>query len=83
VPQHENSGTDFSCAGFASFSAMPTAVQQHKFETPTPPGVATPDIVETSIGTLHLSDGYSDPGTVTAFLYFQGYEYNFSLIRTR
>ncbi len=37
--------------------------QQYKMTTPIAPGVAVPDKVETSIGTLHLSDGYPDQAT--------------------
>ena len=44
--------------------AFTASAQQYKFQTPPPPGVATPDKVETSIGTLHLTDGYPDPATV-------------------
>jgi hypothetical protein len=40
-----------------SLSALPASAQQYKYETPMPPGVATPDKVETSIGTLNLSSG--------------------------
>ena len=54
----------FSVLALLAFSAMASSAQQYKYETPTPPGVATPDTVETSIGTLHLSDGYPDPETV-------------------
>ena len=32
-------------------------------EAPLAPGVAVPDTVETSIGTLHLNDGYPDDAT--------------------
>jgi hypothetical protein len=32
--------------------------------TPIPPGIATPNKVETSIGTLNLSDGYPAPETI-------------------
>jgi hypothetical protein len=37
---------------------------QYKMTTPIAPGVATPDVLETSIGTLHLSDGFPKPDTV-------------------
>jgi len=36
----------------------------YRYETPMPPGVATSDRVETSIGTSNLSDGYPDARTV-------------------
>jgi hypothetical protein len=35
----------------------------YKYSTPTPPGVAVPDKVETSIGTLNLHYGYPDDAT--------------------
>ena len=38
-------------------SISQAGVQQYKYQTPTPPGVAIPDTVETRFGTLHLSDG--------------------------
>ena len=37
---------------------------EYKMTTPIAPGVATPDTLETSIGTLHLSDGFPNPDTV-------------------
>jgi hypothetical protein len=40
------------------------AAVQYKMTTPIAPGVATPDTLETSIGTLHLSDGFPKPDTV-------------------
>lgn len=43
---------------------MPIAAQQYKMTTPIASGVATPDKLETSLGTLHLSDGNPDPATV-------------------
>jgi hypothetical protein len=53
---------------FALFLAVimtsSTNAQQYKYQTPMPPGVATPDTVESSIGTLHLKDGYPLPDTV-------------------
>ena len=44
-------------------SVMPCNAQQYKYEAPMPPGVASPDRVDTSIGTLNLSYGYPDAGT--------------------
>ena len=43
--------------------AVPASAQQYKYQTPVPPGVATPDKLETSIGILNLSDGYPDAAT--------------------
>ena len=48
----------------AAMLASPANAQQYKYQTPIAPGVATPDKLETSIGTLNLSDGYPDAGTV-------------------
>jgi hypothetical protein len=44
-------------------AALP-AYAQYKMTTPIAPGVATPDKLDTSIGTLHLSDGNPDTDTV-------------------
>jgi hypothetical protein len=44
--------------------ALPANAQQYKYQTPAAPGVATPDKVDTSIGTLNLRDGYPDAATV-------------------
>lgn len=41
-----------------------TTAQQYKYQTPIPPGIATPDKLKTSIGTLNLHDGYPDAATV-------------------
>ena len=46
------------------FSAMPSFAQQHKYETPIAPGVAVPDKIESSIGTLKLRYGYPEAETV-------------------
>ena len=43
-----------------AWAAQPPNMQM---TTPVPEGVATPDTVETSIGTLHLSDGVPDQAT--------------------
>jgi hypothetical protein len=40
-----------------------STTKTYKMTTPIAPGVAVPDTVETSIGTLHLSDGVPDPET--------------------
>ena len=40
------------------------AATEYKMTTPIAPGVATPDKLETSIGTLTLSDGVPKPDTV-------------------
>src|SRR5215510_167801 len=44
--------------------AVIAAQQHYKYQTSIPPGIATPDKLETSIGTLTLKDGYPDTGTV-------------------
>ena len=38
--------------------------ENYKMTTPIAPGVATPDTLETSIGTLHLRDGVPKPDTI-------------------
>src|SRR3974390_3233175 len=45
----------FSTILLTTLSVAPSAAQQYKYETPMPTGVATPDTIETSIGTMHLS----------------------------
>src|SRR5271167_304653 len=55
------------CAALAALiaaAASPSPAQQYKMTTPIAPGVATPDRLDTSIGTLHLSDGNPDADTV-------------------
>lgn len=44
-------------------TACPSSGQEYKMTTPIAPGVATPDKVDTSIGTLHLFDGNPDDAT--------------------
>ena len=46
------------------FSAMPSFAQQYKYETPIAPGIAVPDKIESSIGTLKLRYGYPEADTV-------------------
>jgi len=48
----------------ASTVATAQAATKYKMTTPIAPGVATPDKLETSIGTLTLSDGVPKPDTV-------------------
>ena len=45
-------------------TVIPVTAQQYKMTTPIAPGVATPDKLDTSIGTLHMFDGNPDPATV-------------------
>ena len=50
-----------------SFGQTPGGVpanSRFKFATPIAPGIAVPDRIESSIGTLNLSDGYPKPDTV-------------------
>ena len=47
-----------------AFSAMPSFAQQYKYETPIAPGIAVPDKIESSIGTLKLRYGYPEADTV-------------------
>jgi len=48
----------------AAFAWSSAATAQYKMTTPIAPGVATPDRLETSIGTLTMTDG--NPDSVTA-----------------
>jgi len=54
-------GIGTSSAEQASGANAPSA---YKYSTPIAPGVAVPDKVESSIGTLHLNYGYPEAGTV-------------------
>jgi len=47
----------------ANLTATASA-QPFKMTTPIAPGVATPDRLETSIGTLNLIDGFPKPDTI-------------------
>ena len=44
--------------------SVPVAAQQYKMQTPIPPGIASPDKVETRLGTLKFFDGFPDKATV-------------------
>src|SRR5271165_3812770 len=49
----------------AMLLTLPCAqAQQYKYETPIPPGITTPDKVETRLGTLKFEGGYPDAATV-------------------
>ena len=54
--------------GFATANAQPLAgppaSPDLKFSTPMPPGVASPDKVETRLGTLNFFDGFPDKASV-------------------
>jgi len=45
-------------------SALTASAQQYKYETTIAPGIAVPNKIESSIGTLNLSYGYPDDATV-------------------
>jgi len=49
---------------FIAAMAATAMAQTYKMTTPIAPGVAMPDKVETSIGTLKLSDGFPKPDTI-------------------
>jgi hypothetical protein len=53
-----------ACAGTAQQVTGAPAAPEYRYSTAMPPGVATPNKVETSIGTLNLSNGYPDADTV-------------------
>ena len=48
----------------AARTTFPAGAQQYNYQTPLAPGIATPDRVGTSIGTLNLTDSYPQPDTV-------------------
>ncbi len=49
----------------ATFIVLTNAqAQEYKMETPIPPGITTPDKVDTRIGTLKFDGGYPDAATV-------------------
>ena len=54
----------FSAITLVVFSTILASAQQYKYETPIAPGVAVPNELDTSIGTLNLSYGYPDDATV-------------------
>ena len=54
----------FSALILLALSAILASAQQYKYETPIAPGVAVPDKIDSSIGTLNLSYGYPDDATV-------------------
>jgi len=54
----------FSLLSLMAMLTLAANAQQYKYQTPMGPGVATPDKVETSIGTLNLTDGYPDAASV-------------------
>ena len=47
-----------------AFLAIPANAQQYKMEAPIPSGIASPDKVETRLGTLKFFDGFPDKATV-------------------
>lgn len=53
-----------SALSLVALSAVPANGQQYKMQTPIPPGIASPDRVETRLGTLKFFDGFPDNATV-------------------
>lgn len=45
-------------------TASPSLAQDYKYAPPTPPGIASPDTVETRLGTLRFFDGFPDKPTI-------------------
>jgi hypothetical protein len=43
-----------------TFGSVTAQAQTYKYSTPMPPGVASPDKIETRLGTLHFTDGFPD-----------------------
>jgi hypothetical protein len=54
----------FTVAVVAGSAVSAQAAGTYKMTTPIAPGIATPDTLETSIGTLTLSDGVPKPDTI-------------------
>jgi hypothetical protein len=52
----------------SALAAAPSYAQQYKYETATPPGIASPDQVKTRLGTLRFSDGFPDKATADTLL---------------
>lgn len=50
----------FSVVSLMALLVLPASAQQYKYETPMPPGVASPGSVETRLGTLKFFDGFPD-----------------------
>ncbi|QQO32549.1 DUF1254 domain-containing protein [Bradyrhizobium diazoefficiens] len=53
----------FSALSLIALLVLPADAQQYKYETPMPPGVASPSSVETRLGTLKFFDGFPDNAT--------------------
>lgn len=53
-----------SALSLIALSVVPANAQQYKMQTPIPPGIASPDRVETRLGTLKFFDGFPDNATV-------------------
>ena len=53
-----------SALSLMALSAIPAHAEQYKMQTPIPPGIASPDKVETRLGTLKFFDGFPDKTTV-------------------
>ena len=49
-----------SALALFGLSIVPTSAQQYKYETPMPPGVLSPNAVETRFGTLNFFAGVPD-----------------------
>jgi len=50
--------------GVIAITASPISGQEYKMTTPIPPGIASPDTIETRLGTLSFFDGFPDKPTV-------------------
>ncbi len=56
--------TALAVAALVASVATTASAQTLRTPTPIPPGVATPDRLDTSIGPLHLIDGFPKPDTI-------------------
>jgi len=61
--KHGRRSLGVTLAVLTTLAAGPSSAREYKMTTPIAPGVAVPDKVETSIGTLRLSDGVPDTET--------------------
>jgi len=57
-------GSTFSCNLFSQVGKNGSARQKFKMTTDIPASITTPDVVETSLGTLRFFDGFPDSATV-------------------
>lgn len=57
-------GLTFSCTQTSLEEKNETPVQKFNMTTDIPPSITTPDVIETSLGTMRFFDGFPDEATV-------------------